>query len=225
METLRQFQEPCRPGSLHVVFLSPSGLSLLSNPRQVADLLKGQEAMPQNAKERLRTSLPSRLRQTLLRLVNTLDVSEVGTFKILSVPQGHIHTLVPGSNLEGRACAEQCCWTAAPPVPEWWSVEEVDEAHAKCSRMTLAAAAPSTPKEASWRCKYRWQSMANCFFLLGDGGHECEIRTVAQCGSGQEVATLAANVAPMLEQGSRPTCGALPDRSWGSIARLRGRCL
>ena len=78
--------------------------------------------------------------------------------------------------------------------------------------------------EASWRCKCWWQSMAMVFFAWR-WGHEWEIRTVAQCGSGQGVATLAANVAPMLEQGSRPTCGALPDRSWGSIARLRGRCL
>ena len=36
-----------------------------------------------------------------------------------------------------------CWWAAAPPVPEWWSVGEVNEAPAKYSQMTWAAAAPS----------------------------------------------------------------------------------
>ena len=65
--------------------------------------------MPDDAKGRLRKSLQSCLRQTLLRLVTVLDTSEVGTSRLLAVPLGHLHTFVPGSNVEGLACAEQ--WT------------------------------------------------------------------------------------------------------------------
>ena len=34
-------------------------------------------------------------------------------------------------------------WAAAPPVPEWWSETEINEAPAKCSQITWATAAPS----------------------------------------------------------------------------------
>ena len=64
--------------------------------------------MPDDAEERLRRSLQSCLRQTLLRLLSWLDVSEGGTTKLLAVPLDHLHTLVPGSRIEKvLACAEQ----------------------------------------------------------------------------------------------------------------------
>ena len=66
--------------------------------------------MPDDAKERLRKSLQSCLRQTLLRLVTVLDTSEVGTSRLLTVPLTHLHTLVPGSSVQGLACGEQ--WAA-----------------------------------------------------------------------------------------------------------------
>ena len=66
--------------------------------------------MQDDAKERLRKSLQSCLRQTLLRLVTVLDTSEAGTSRLLAVPLGHLRSLVPGSNVEGLACSEQ--WTA-----------------------------------------------------------------------------------------------------------------
>ena len=81
---------------------------LLSDPRHVAASLEAQETMPDDAKERLRKSLQSSLRQTLLRLVTVLDISEVGTSKLLSVPVRHLHTLVPRLECRRRlTCAEQ----------------------------------------------------------------------------------------------------------------------
>ena len=66
--------------------------------------------MPDDAKERLRKSLQSCLRQTLLRLVTVLDTSEVGTSRLLTVPLNHLHTLVLVSSVQGLACGEQ--WAA-----------------------------------------------------------------------------------------------------------------
>jgi len=63
--------------------------------------------MPEDAKGRLRTSLQSCLRQTLLRLGTRLDTSEVGTSRLLAVPLGHLHALLPVSNEKVLACAEQ----------------------------------------------------------------------------------------------------------------------
>jgi len=98
------------------VELNPSGASrdhnvtrLLSNPRRKPETLEANWTMPDDAKKRLRKSLQSRLRQTLLRLVTVLDTSEVGTSRLLAVPLSHFHTLVPGSKVEALACAEQ--WT------------------------------------------------------------------------------------------------------------------
>ena len=61
--------------------------------------------MPDDAKERLRKSLQSCLRQTLLRLFFWLDTSEVGISRFLGVPLTPVHT--PGLSVEGVACAEQ----------------------------------------------------------------------------------------------------------------------
>ena len=83
---------------------------LLSNPRREADPLEAQEILPDDAKERLRKSLQSCLRQTLLLLLSGLNMSEVGTSKLLSVPVRHLHTLLSGSKVQGLACAEQ--WAA-----------------------------------------------------------------------------------------------------------------
>ena len=52
-------------------------------------------------------SLQSCLQQTLLRLVTVLDMSDVGTSKLLSFPMRYLHTLVPGSTVDGVACSEQ----------------------------------------------------------------------------------------------------------------------
>ena len=84
-----------------------SVMRLLSNARRQADPVVAQGALPDDAKERLRKSLQSCLRQTLLRLVSVLDLSEVGTSQLLAVPLAHLHTLVPGADVEGLACAEQ----------------------------------------------------------------------------------------------------------------------
>jgi len=99
------------------VEMSPSGPSrgrsvtrLLSKPRREADALEAKGIMPDDAKERLRKSLQSCLRQTLLRLLSGLDMSEVGTTKLLAVPLGQLRTLVPVSRIEGLACTAQ--WTA-----------------------------------------------------------------------------------------------------------------
>ena len=101
------------PRSVHVE-LNPSGASgylsvtrLLSVPRHVADAPKEQWTMPDDAQERLWKSLQSCLRQTLLRLLTVLDTSELGTSKLLTVPMDHLHAVVPGSNVDGLACAEQ----------------------------------------------------------------------------------------------------------------------
>jgi len=82
---------------------------LMSNPRHVASI-ETHGTMPEDAKERLRKSLQSCLRQTFLRLVTVLDTSEVGTSRLLTVPLTHLHTLVPGSSVQGLACGEQ--WAA-----------------------------------------------------------------------------------------------------------------
>ena len=83
---------------------------LLSNPRHVAASPEAQGTLPDDAKERLRKSLQPCLRQTLLRLVTVLDISEVGITRLLTVPLTHLHTLVPSSTDQGLACAEQ--WAA-----------------------------------------------------------------------------------------------------------------
>ena len=104
------------PRSVHDELLPPpSGEShgvmrLLSHPRQQAHSCDVPGVMPDDAQERLRKSLQSCLRQTLLRLVSALDVSEAGTSKLLSVPLGHLHNLVAASSVEGVAWAEQ--WRA-----------------------------------------------------------------------------------------------------------------
>ena len=76
----------------------------------MADAPVAQGTLAKDARERLRKSLQSCLRQTLLHLVTVLDTSELGTLRLLAVPLSHLRPLVPGSNVEGLACAEQ--WTA-----------------------------------------------------------------------------------------------------------------
>ena len=97
----------CRVESFRSFHSSRCVTRLLSNPRREADPLEALGTMPDDAQERLRKSLQSCLRQTLLHLVTVLDTSEVGTSKLLSVPIRQLRTLVPSSNVEGAACAEQ----------------------------------------------------------------------------------------------------------------------
>ena len=100
----------CRVESSQVLPEITVSLGSMSNPRRKADAFDAEGTMPDDAKERLRKSLQSCLRQTLLRLVTVLDTSEVGTSRLLAVPLGHLHTFVPGTNVEGLACADQ--WAA-----------------------------------------------------------------------------------------------------------------
>ena len=97
----------CRVVSLGSFQRSRCVTRLLSDPRHVAGSLEAKETMPDDGKERLRKSLQSCLRQMLLRLLNKLDTSEVGTSKLLTVSRTHLHTLVPSSDVKGPVCADQ----------------------------------------------------------------------------------------------------------------------
>ena len=100
----------CRVESFRSFHRSRCVTRLLSDPRHVTASLEAQGTMPHDAQERLRKSLQSSLRRTLLRLVSVLDVEEIDTAKLLSVPLCCLQSLVPGLRLEELACAEQ--WAA-----------------------------------------------------------------------------------------------------------------
>ncbi|CAK0810945.1 unnamed protein product [Prorocentrum cordatum] len=81
-------------------------IGFLEPPRRKATRSK-EEAMPDEAKDRLRAGVQRKLRTLVLQLFGCLDLQDADTLKLLAVPFGRLCCILRGGGAERPACEAQ----------------------------------------------------------------------------------------------------------------------